>query len=52
MVAAVGIVILVFGLIAWIGQSLAFIAPSTAVRLGVLEPREEIDPAFYTVRKI
>lgn len=49
MITAVGIVILIVGLIAWVGQILAFLAPSTAERFGVLEPKEEIDPVLYTI---
>jgi hypothetical protein len=45
----VGVVTLVLGLIAWIGQGLAFLAPEAAVRLGVLEPKEELDPTLYLV---
>jgi len=49
MVTAVGILVLVLGLIAWIGQALAFLAPSVAVTLGVLEPEEEIDPTLHII---
>ena len=44
-----GVVTLIAGSIAWIGQSLAFLAPATAVRLGVLEPEAELDPTLYVV---
>ncbi len=43
MVTATGTVVLIVGLIAWIGQSLAFLTPQLGVRLGVLEPEGEID---------
>ncbi|MCP4592342.1 MAG: hypothetical protein GY842_16540, partial [bacterium] len=46
---ALGIVILIVGLFAWIGQSLAFLAPSLAVKLGVLEPKGQIDPTLYVI---
>ena len=49
MSTAVGIVTPIVGLIAWLGQSLAFLAPAIAVRLGVLEPEEELDPTLYVV---
>jgi hypothetical protein len=45
----VGIATLIAGLIAWLGQSLAFLAPAAAVKLGVLEPEEELDPTLYLV---
>jgi hypothetical protein len=45
----VGLITLTSGLIAWLGQSLAFLAPSIAVSLGVLEPEEELDATLYVV---
>lgn len=45
----VGVVTLIAGMIAWVGQSLAFLAPAIAERLGVLEPEAEIDPTLYVV---
>ena len=45
----VGLITLISGLIAWLGQSLAFLAPSVAVSLGVLEPEEELDATLYVV---
>ncbi|MGD2152672.1 MAG: hypothetical protein PVG79_05345 [Gemmatimonadales bacterium] len=47
MVTAVGVVVLIVGLICWIGQSLTFLARSVAVKLGVAEPEEEMDPTLY-----
>ncbi len=49
MVAAIGVVVLIVGLICWIGQSLTFLAPSVAVKLGLLEPEEEMDPTLYII---
>jgi hypothetical protein len=49
MSTVVGIATLIAGLIAWLGQSLAFLAPAAAVKLGVLEPEEELDPTLYLV---
>lgn len=45
----IGVVTLIAGLVAWLGQGLAFFAPRTAVRLGVLEPEDEVDPTLYVV---
>jgi hypothetical protein len=45
----VAAVTLIAGLVAWVGQSLAAFAPDTAERLGVLEPRDELDPMLYLV---
>lgn len=47
MAIGVGILVLVLGLIAWLGQMLAFLLPSVAVKLGVLEPESEVDPTLY-----
>ena len=44
-----GIVILLLGLICWVGQGLVFIAPETAQNLGLCEPRAEMDEAFYII---
>ena len=46
---AIGILVIIVGLIAWIGQTLAFLTPSLAVRFRVLEPQEEIDPTLYVL---
>ena len=49
MSTAIAVVALITGLIAWLGQSIAFLAPGTAVRLGVLEPEDELDPTLHIV---
>jgi hypothetical protein len=49
MVTVAGILVLVLGLSAWFGQSLAFLAPSLAITLGVLEPEEEVDPTLHII---
>jgi hypothetical protein len=49
MVTAIGVVVVIVGLIAWIGQTTAFLAPSLAVRLGVLEPKDEVDSTLYLI---
>ena len=49
MVSVAGILVLVLGLIAWVGQSLTFVAPSIAIRLGVLEPEDEVDPTLHII---
>ena len=42
-----GIVVIVLSVICWGGQTLALLAPSPAERLGVTEPEEAVEPAFY-----
>ena len=49
MVTATGIVVFIVGLIAWVGQSLAFLVPSLAVRLGMLEPEEDVDATLRVI---
>jgi len=49
MVTATGILILIVGLVAWIGQTLAFLTPALAVRLGVLERKEGMDASLYVI---
>ena len=45
----IGVITLIAGLIAWLGQSLAFFVPAAAVRLGALEPEAELDQTLYVV---
>jgi hypothetical protein len=42
----IGALVLVFGLVAWLGQILSFFMPSVAVKLGVLEPEADVDPTL------
>jgi hypothetical protein len=49
MITIIGIVVIVVGLICWIGQSLSFFAPRIAIKLGLCEPAEEMDPTLYII---
>ncbi len=49
MTLAMGIVAIVLGLICWLGQSLVFFAPDMAQKLGLVEPREDMDETFYII---
>ena len=49
MITILGIVVIVTGLIAWIGQTLAFVAPKISIKLGLTEPEDEIDRTLYIV---
>ena len=42
-----GILLIVFGLIAWGGQVLSALTPKIAEKLGLIEPEADVDPAFY-----
>lgn len=42
-----GILLVVFGLIAWGGQVLSALTPKFATKLGLIEPEEDVDHVFY-----
>ena len=42
-----GVVLLVLGLICWGGQSFNWLAPETAVRLGLTEAETAVEPVFW-----
>ena len=44
---ALGISVVVLGLICWLGQALVVLAPGVAVRLGVNEREEDVDRSMY-----
>ncbi|KPK56393.1 MAG: hypothetical protein AMS21_12760 [Gemmatimonas sp. SG8_38_2] len=46
---AIGIAVLFASSIAWLGQSLSFLAPSVALKFGALEPEDDVDPTLYIV---
>ncbi len=47
MIDLIGILVIVVGLICWIGQSLAVFALPTAIRLGLFEPENEVDQSMF-----
>jgi len=52
MITMIGIIVMVVGLICWIGQSLAVFALPTAVKLGLFEPEEEVDQSMYLFERL
>ncbi len=42
-----GALVIVLGLVCWIGQILVVFAPDIAVKLGVSEPQHELDRSMY-----
>lgn len=42
-----GIVVVVFSLLAWAGQTISFVAPSTAVRWNLMEAEDDVEPTFW-----
>ncbi len=47
MSTAWGITVVALGLLAWGGQAMSWLAPETAVRLGVMESEETVDRTFF-----
>ena len=47
METAIGILVVVLGLVCWLGQTLVVFAPDVAVRLGVNEAEGTIDQSMY-----
>ncbi|MBE7385647.1 MAG: hypothetical protein F6J95_030140 [Leptolyngbya sp. SIO1E4] len=46
---AIGIAVIVAGLICWIGQLLSLFAPAAANKLGVCEAEGEMDPVLFLI---
>ena len=44
---ALGILVIVLGLICWTGQALVVFAPDIAVKLGLGEPEQDLDRSMY-----
>jgi len=42
-----GIAVVVLSLLAWAGQTLAWFAPSTAVRWQLMEAEDDVDPLYW-----
>ena len=42
-----GVLVIVLGLICWLGQTLMVFAPRVAIKLGVGEPEEDVDRSMY-----
>ena len=47
MQTAWGVVVVGLSILAWGGQALAWLAPPTAVRLGLMEAEEDVDATFW-----
>ena len=42
-----GIIVIVISVIAWLGQTIAALSPTTAEKLGVTESEADVDPTFH-----
>lgn len=49
MTTLIGIAVIILGLIAWVGQSISFIAPGIATKFGLLEPKGEMDETLHVI---
>ncbi len=49
MITFIGIVVIVVGLLVWVGQSLSFLAPDIATKIGLNSPEEEMDQSLYII---
>jgi hypothetical protein len=41
------VVLIVFGLLAWAGQTLSWFAPGTAEKLSLVEKRDSVEPVYW-----
>ena len=49
MITFIGIVVIVVGLLVWIGQLLSFLTPDIATKIGLNSPEEEMDQSLYII---
>ncbi len=49
MTTLLGIVVIIVGLLVYIGQGLSFFAPALATKIGLNDPPEEMDESLYII---
>ncbi len=49
MITVTGIIVIIVGLLVYIGQGLSFFAPELATRIGLNDPQEEMDQTLYVI---
>jgi len=42
-----GVILIIFGLLCWVGQAISALAPKVAAKLGLTEPESDVDPTFF-----
>ena len=42
-----GLVVVALSLLAWGGQTISWLAPATALKLGLMEGEDDVEPAFW-----
>ena len=49
MITIIGIIVIIVGLLVYVGQSLSFLAPELATKIGLNDPEEEMDQSLYII---
>lgn len=42
-----GVILIIFGMFCWVGQTISAFAPKMAAKLGLTEPESDVDPTYY-----
>ena len=48
----IGVIVVILGLICWVGQTMVVFSPAPAIRLGLSEPEHEVDPTMYLFERM
>ena len=51
LLSIIGVLAVIFGLICWLGQSLAVLHLPTAVKFGVFEPEKDVDKGMWLIER-
>ncbi len=49
MITAIGVIVIIVGLLVYVGQALSFFAPALAIKTGLNSPPEDMDPTLYII---
>ena len=49
MITIIGIIVIIVGLLVYVGQSLSFLAPELATKIGLNDPEDEMDDSLYII---
>ena len=42
-----GVLVVLLALLAWVGQTISWLAPATAVKLSLMEAEDDVEPTFW-----
>ena len=48
----IGVIVVILGLICWVGQSMALFFLPAAIKLGLFEPEHEVDPSMHLFERM